>query len=133
MYTGKTDKENLVYFKDAVASTKIRMEPNNTMTLWLAHSSNEKQLAVLLEKLKKKAMKKYCQDGGSRKLPMCVWPEMDNVPVLATGKRPPKRQRLMLPSTGLITGKVPVRAKTLKQRTKCRQTQMLTLKVVLFA
>jgi hypothetical protein len=85
VYTGKREKTNPAYFKDAVADTETRKEPNNTIPLWAGHSSNEKKLVVILEKNKKKAMKKYCGDWGKRKI-ADIWPEMDNVPVLATGK-----------------------------------------------
>jgi hypothetical protein len=85
VYTGKTEKKNPSYFKDAVPDAETRKEPNNIMSFWLGHSSNEKNIGKILDHIKKKAMKKYCGDWGKQKI-AGIWPEMDNVPVLARGK-----------------------------------------------
>ena len=85
VYTGKTEKTNPAYFKDAVADAATRKEPIDTMPIWLGHSSDENELVVILENIQKKAFKKYCGDWGKQKI-ADVWPEFDNVPVLSKGK-----------------------------------------------
>jgi hypothetical protein len=77
-YTGNLKKDNPAYSKDAVASDETRKERPNYTSFWLYHSSNEREIAKSLEKLRKIAVKKYCQNWGLKIKD--VWPEFMGIP-----------------------------------------------------
>jgi hypothetical protein len=77
-YTGNLKKDNPAYSKDAVASDETRKERQNHMGYWLFHSSNEREIAKSLEKLRLIAVKNYCQNWGLKIKE--VWPEFKAIP-----------------------------------------------------
>ena len=78
IYSGNVNKNNAAYQASADASDDNREERKNAMSFWLGHSSNERQVGTILQKLEQDARNKYCQTWGMKIKE--VWPEMNAIP-----------------------------------------------------